>query len=166
MAFPSTPEGGFLPYSTGLFSRRRINSTSRAPQRLCHSVSYDSDLSNMVWISRPGSERCTLHWMLQLKSVLLYFMSAISIIRVISFFLRFYFFLERGEGREKERERNIHVWEIHQSVAPRTHLTGDLAHNPGLCPDWESNQWSFSSKAGQHLIHWATPDRATVIISY
>ena len=25
------------------------------------------------------------------------------------FFLRFYLFLDRGEGREKERERNIHV---------------------------------------------------------
>ena len=34
-------------------------------------------------------------------------------------------FLERGEGREKERERNI---------------TGDLAHNPGMYPDWELNQ--------------------------
>ena len=24
--------------------------------------------------------------------------------------------------------------------------TGDLARNPGMCPDWESNQWPF----GQH----------------
>ena len=30
----------------------------------------------------------------------------------LSFFLRFYLFivLDRGEGREKERERNIHMW--------------------------------------------------------
>ena len=25
-------------------------------------------------------------------------------------------------------------------------LTGDLAHNPGLCPDWESNWWPFGSQ--------------------
>ena len=28
----------------------------------------------------------------------------------ISFFKRFYLFLESGEGKEKERERNINVW--------------------------------------------------------
>ena len=26
--------------------------------------------------------------------------------------------------------------------------TGDLAHNPDMCPDWESNQWPFGSQAG------------------
>ena len=26
--------------------------------------------------------------------------------------------------------------------------TGDLAHIPGMCLDWESNQWPFVSKAG------------------
>ena len=25
--------------------------------------------------------------------------------------------------------------------------TGDLACNPGMCPDWESNQWPFGSQA-------------------
>ena len=25
--------------------------------------------------------------------------------------------------------------------------TGDLAHNPGMCPDWELNQWDFGSQA-------------------
>ena len=41
-------------------------------------------------------------------------------------------FLERGEGREKERERNINVW-LPLNIPP----TGDLARNPGMCPDWE-----------------------------
>ena len=46
-----------------------------------------------------------------------------------------YLFLERGEGKEKERERK------HQCVvASREPLTGDLACNSGMCPDWESNQ--------------------------
>ena len=49
-------------------------------------------------------------------------------------------FLERGEGRENERERNIHVREIHRLVASHTPPTGDLAHNPGRCPDWGLNQ--------------------------
>ena len=40
-----------------------------------------------------------------------------------------FFFLERREG---ERERNINVW-----LPLARHL---LAHNPGMCPDWESNQ--------------------------
>ena len=26
--------------------------------------------------------------------------------------------------------------------------TGDQAHNPGMCPDWESNQRPFGSQAG------------------
>ena len=45
----------------------------------------------------------------------------------------FSLFLERGEGMEKERERNISVW------FPPMLPTGDLARNPGMCPDWESN---------------------------
>ena len=46
---------------------------------------------------------------------------------------------EKEEEREKERERNINVWEI---------ATGDLARNPGMCPDWESNGRPFGSQAG------------------
>ena len=49
-----------------------------------------------------------------------------------------YLFLDRGEGREKERERNIHVWLL--SCAPNW----DLARNPGMCPDWEWNQRHFA----------------------
>ena len=26
--------------------------------------------------------------------------------------------------------------------------TGDLAHKPGMCPDWESNQQLFGSQSG------------------
>ena len=57
-----------------------------------------------------------------------------------NFFKAFiYLFLEKGEGREKE-ERNIDVQEIHGSVASHMPPTGDLAGNPGICPDRESNQ--------------------------
>ena len=50
-----------------------------------------------------------------------------------------YLFSERGEGREKEKERNIDVQEIHRSVAFHTPPTGVLPLNPGMCPDWELN---------------------------
>ena len=53
------------------------------------------------------------------------------------------FILERGEG------------EKHQCVvASCTHFTGDLARNPGMCPDWESNQRPFDSQTStQPLRH-------------
>ena len=59
-----------------------------------------------------------------------------------------YLFLERRGGREEERDRNIDVGELHRSVASHTLPVGDLAHNPGMCPDCEWNQRPFSSQAG------------------
>ena len=51
-----------------------------------------------------------------------------------------YLFIFRERGREGE---------IHQcEVVSRTPPSGDLAHNSGTCPDWESNQWPFDSQAG------------------
>ena len=47
---------------------------------------------------------------------------------------RLYLILDGGEEREKERERNINVWLY--LCGP----IGDLACNPGTCPDWELNQ--------------------------
>ena len=46
-----------------------------------------------------------------------------------------YLFLERGEGREKERERNSDVREKHRLVASGTH--------PDLTLDWELNWQPF-----------------------
>ena len=56
--------------------------------------------------------------------------------------ISFILFLDRGEGREKEGEKHQCV------VASHTPPTGGLAHNPGMCPDWESNQRPFGSQAG------------------
>ena len=47
---------------------------------------------------------------------------------------------DKREAREKERERNIDVQEKHQSVASPMLPAGNLAHNPGMCPDQELNQ--------------------------
>ena len=50
-------------------------------------------------------------------------------------FLRFYLFLERGEGREKDKGGRKRGREI-------------LACNPGMLPDWELNPQLFGLQAG------------------
>ena len=59
-------------------------------------------------------------------------------------------FIFRERGREqKERERNISVSsDVWLSLACPP-LTGDLAHNPGVCPDWDSNRQPFSQASTQ-----------------
>ena len=47
---------------------------------------------------------------------------------------------ERGGG---ERERNIDMRETSDQLPPVCAPTGDWTHNPGMCPDWESNPWPF-----------------------
>ena len=47
---------------------------------------------------------------------------------ILKFFKDFIYFLERGEGREKERERNINVWLPLMGLQPATQaraLTGN-----------------------------------------
>ena len=39
--------------------------------------------------------------------------------------------LEKGEGKEGEQHQCV--------VASHAPPTGDLARNPGMCPDWDSN---------------------------
>ena len=59
-----------------------------------------------------------------------------------------YLFLERGREGEREGEKPQCV------VASHAPPTGDLAHNPGMCPNWDSNQRSFGLQAGaQPLSH-------------
>ena len=60
------------------------------------------------------------------------------------FFLRFYLFIFREKGRQGEKEGEKHQCVVASCMPPM----GDLAHNPGMCPDWESNQQPFGSQAG------------------
>ena len=46
-----------------------------------------------------------------------------------------YLLIFRDRGREGESEGEKH----HCVVASHASPTGDQAHNPGMCPDWESN---------------------------
>ena len=77
---------------------------------------------------------------------------SVLLVCLLCFFILFKYFiyllLDRGEGREKKRERNIDVREKRPLVASHTPPTGDLAHNPGMCPDWDLNWWLFGSRAG------------------
>ena len=55
----------------------------------------------------------------------------------------FYLFLENGERREKERERNIHVWlPLTSSLVGIWPTTKVWTY-----PNWESNWWPFGSQA-------------------
>ena len=47
-------------------------------------------------------------------------------------------------GREGEKEGEKHQCVVASHVPP----TGDLARNPGMCPDWEPNQQPFGLQAG------------------
>ena len=63
--------------------------------------------------------------------------------KYIYIFKRFYLFILEGrEGREGEREGKKD-----RSVASLMPPIGVLTHNPGLCPDWESNRPPFSWQA-------------------
>ena len=55
-------------------------------------------------------------------------------------------FRERGREGEREGEKHKCV------VASHTPPTGDLACNPGMCPDWEWNWQPFGSQAGTQAI--------------
>ena len=56
-------------------------------------------------------------------------------------FLRFYLFIfrERKGWREGKKHQCV--------VASHASTTGNLAHNPGMCPDWELNRQPFDSQA-------------------
>ena len=51
------------------------------------------------------------------------------------------FFREWGRERERQGEKHQCV------VASHTPSTRDLAHNPGMCPDWGLNRQPFGSQA-------------------
>ena len=61
----------------------------------------------------------------------------------IFIFLKILFIFQQ-RGRKGERESKKHPCVVASHVPP----PGDLACNPGLCPDWKSNQRPFGSQAG------------------
>ena len=59
-------------------------------------------------------------------------------------FGRFYLFMFRERGREGEREGEKHPCVVASCAPP----TGNLACNPGMCPDWELNRRPFGLQVG------------------
>ena len=59
---------------------------------------------------------------------------------------------------EREEEKHQCV------VASHTSPTGDLACNPGMCPDWESNQRPFSSWAGTQYTELHQPGHKYILL--
>ena len=58
------------------------------------------------------------------------------------FFKILFVYFQRGKEKEKEGEKHQCVW------LPLVHPTGDLACNPGMCPDWELNRGPLGLQAG------------------
>ena len=71
-----------------------------------------------------------------------------------------YLFLDRREGGKKERERNINVW------LPFVPPAGDLACNPGMCPDWELNWRPFGLQASTQSFGPHQPGLHVIFLSY
>ena len=72
----------------------------------------------------------------------------------VFFFLRFYLFLERAREGEREGEKEASMCGC-LSCAP--YWGPGLASNPGMCPDWESNQKPFGLQAPAQSIELHQP---------
>ena len=93
------------------------------------------------------------HQMSKTKFLRLFFSHAWSF---FFFFFKIYLFIFRQRGREGEKPQCL--------VASRTPPTGDLAHNPGLCPDWESNQQPFGLQAIAQSIEPHQPGQKLIFL--
>ena len=67
-------------------------------------------------------------------------------------------FIFKEKGREGEREGKKHQCVVAAHVAP----TGDLACNPGMCPDWELSPEPFGLQAGTQCTEPTQPGPASL----
>ena len=67
-------------------------------------------------------------------------------------FQRFIYLFFRERGREGEREGEKHQCVVAFCMAP----TGDLTHNPGMCPDWELNWQPFGSQPALNPLSYSS----------
>ena len=72
------------------------------------------------------------------------------------FIERFYVFIFRKKGREGERETSM-CKRNSDWLPPTRPLLGNLAHNPGMCPDQESNLQRFGSQTNAQSIEQHQP---------
>ena len=96
-----------------------VSGKGEKDRTVCKTKSLEGCVSN-YWLVIPGN------WKGQLSNF---------------FFLILFIF--RGGGRKGEREGQKHQCMVASHMPP----TGDLACNPGICPNWELNLWPFDSQA-------------------
>ena len=115
--------------------------SSPPPPSIQHPASLQ--LSSVLW-SRPWAMRisslATPFPILYFTSLWLFCNYLFVLLLLFVFKIFIYLFLERGMEGEWEEEKYQCVVASH--VAP----TRDLAHNPGICPDNESNLRPFGSQ--------------------
>ena len=78
----------------------------------------------------------------------------------LKIFYLLFFFRERGREGEKDREKHQYV------VAFRGLPTGDLADNPSMCLDWESNLRAFASNSSTQSTDPQQPGQETSLYSF
>ena len=66
----------------------------------------------------------------------------------------------RQRGREEERQGGKHQCVVASPMPP----TRDLSCNPGMCPDWESNQRPFGLQGGAQTTEPHQPGLMLVLI--
>ena len=95
----------------------------------------------------PGHGTCFVGISLTTDSISFIVVDNSGILLIL--FFKGFVYLFRERGREGEREGDKHQC----VVAPHVFPTGDLARNPGMCPDWESNQRPYGLQALSPLSH-------------
>ena len=80
----------------------------------------------------------------------------------LSIYLSIYLFIYWQRWREGEREGEKHQC-VFASYAPPT---GDLAHNPGMCPDWESNWRPFGLQAHTQSTELHQPGLEAIFLKF
>ena len=78
-----------------------------------------------------------------------------SLISSFFFNVFIYLFIFKEKGREVEREGEKRQCVVASHVPP----SGDLARNPGMCPDWELNWRPFGLQAGAQSTELHQPGR-------
>ena len=77
-----------------------------------------------------------------------------------------FFIAFRKRRRERGKERETSMWERSIDLLPPIHTTtGDPAHNPVMCSDWESNlqPFGYGMTFQPTELHWAGPALLTYL---
>ena len=71
-----------------------------------------------------------------------------------------YLFIFRKRGREGESDGEKHQFVVASHMSP----AGDLACDPGMCPNWKSNWRPFGSQASAHSTEPYQPGLLLILI--